>query len=265
MRQSIRRTAQKSSVSGAREPASLLVVRRGSLGLELIEALLRDPRLEPFVVDELTQEWLGFANRSAGIVVATSEDPLSALVYALTAGVRVPVVVAASAPFKGDFGDSESAGAAGCMALPIDTKSVDRLLELFERRGATPMVDGDLRLLLDPVARVARYRKRSVRLTQREIAMLHCLISHRGRPVSFKDLYGYVWETPAASREVEQLLAVNVFRIRHKLATLGLRGMLRNVRGFGYALVQSEPRRAGVAATLAPHADDGSDLLSENE
>lgn len=245
-----------------REPIPLPVVRRGSFAVDLVDALLQDPRLEPFVVDELTPKWLGFANRSRGIVVATSEEPLSAFVYAVTAGVRAPIVVAAPEAFSIHFRDTERAGAAGCISLPIDKKSVDWLLDLLERRGATSMVDSDLRLLLDPVARVARHRKRSVRLTQREIAILHCLISHRGRPVSSKELYRYVWEKSAARRNAEQTVTVNVHRLRRKLVTLGLKGVLRNVRGFGYALGHHDQRRA---RTLAPLAADptGGVLRSE--
>jgi hypothetical protein len=228
------------AVSGVSSPLPLLVVRRGDVVMDSVAAAYHDPRLEVITVGELTSEWVSFANRTSLVLVASLNEPLAGLLYALTAGIHVPVLVAAPRHFSSTFPLVRKAGGAGCLSLPLTRQSVDRLVSSISAVNNPSVVGTGLRLLLDPVARTARYRGHAVRLTQREFALLHCLSAHVGHAVAIEDLHRYVWGDSSVSGQ--QILAVYVCQLRAKLACLGLRGSLKTVRGFGYTLLRPSER-----------------------
>ena len=86
------------------------------------------------------------------------------------------------------------------------------------------------------MARVARFRDRSVRLSQREFAVLHCLCAHDGRPVDADELLRVVWGNAGTSGRPRQILDVYVCQLRKKLGGLGIENSITTVRRFGYAL-----------------------------
>lgn len=219
-----------------RDPLPLLVVRRGPIGSTGLALLQHDSRIQMHAIDELSAEWIGFADRMSGVLVATHRDPLAGLLYALSAGVRVPIVVAARSQYRYAFRDVVRAGAACCITLPIRPASVDLLMTCLRRQGVQAQVDAGSRLLLDPVARLVRCQSMQVRLTQREFALLHCLSGRQGQPVACDELHRYVWGGALESRKTQQIVAVYVLQLRRKLAQLGLGSMIVTVRGFGYAL-----------------------------
>ena len=225
-------------------PEPLLVVTRGSFDMALLAGLSADPRVEMFRAPDLTGEWIGFAERTAAIIVATEGDPWDALVYATSASVSAPIVVAMPAARKPEKKELLAAGAAGVMLLPVDTDDVDLLLHVAGPRTLPSVVNPVLRLLLDPIGLTARYQNRSVRLTHREFAMLHVLNEHFGNPVSVQHLFDYVWGGRAFhSVSSQQAVATWAYELRRKLKQLGLAKSLVNVRKFGYALKAPEPKR----------------------
>jgi DNA-binding response OmpR family regulator len=218
-----------------------------------LAALHADLRVELFVTEELTPDWISFARRVAGTLVATEGDPLSALGYAVTAGMTGPIVVAMARRYRTDCSDLIAAGAIACVTMPIAKADVDRMLPLLSAHAAPARMDSTLRLLLDPISRVVRFREKCVRLSQREFAVLHCLSSHGGRPVSAEELLTDVWggaaggrgsggggrgDTRSAERS-RQILDVYIFQLRKKLEQIGLRGAISTVRAFGYSLGQT--------------------------
>lgn len=219
------------------DPIPILLVRHGPVSMRLLGALQDDHRFELFVVDELTSEWIPFAQRVAAVLVATAHAPLAGMLYVLTAGVTAPIVVAVPARFSKQCDDAKSAGAIACIVMPIKRADIDRLVRTLIVRAGTTRVDSTLRLLLDPIGRVVRYRHKSVRLSQREFAVLHCLSSRSGRPVAADELLRYVWSEVPGHDQSRRILDVYVFHLRKKLERLGLKGAIATVRGFGYALV----------------------------
>ncbi len=225
-------------------PEPLLVVTRGPFDMALLDALCADPRVELFTAPELTREWIGLAERVAAVIVATEGDPWDALVYASSASVTAPIIVAMPAARKPEKKDLIAAGAAGCLLLPVDKDDVDLLLNVASPRPRHSIVNPVLRLLLDPVGLTARYQDRSVHLTHREFAMLHVLNDHFGKPVSVQHLFDYVWgDRPRLSASSQQAVATWAYELRRKLKQLGLMKSLVNVRKFGYALKAPEPKR----------------------
>lgn len=203
--------------------------------MRALGALERDPRVELFIANELTPDWASFARRAAGVVVVTEHDPFSALGYVVTAELGCPVVVAMSRRFLADCKDLVAAGAAACVTTPFTQADVDRVIPIITLYAGPARIDSTLRLLLDPISRVVRYRDKVVRLSLREFALLHCLSAQHGRPVPAEALMTYVWGD-SDLRDGRKILDVYIFQLRKKLKGLGLGGAISTLRGFGYSL-----------------------------
>lgn len=216
----------------------MLVLRRGHVSARSIAALHKDPRLELFVADEMNADSISFAQRVAGVIIATDGDPLSALAYVVTAGVSGPFVVIMNSRYAAERPVVLQAGAIACFTAPMTIGTVGRLIPMFEKKSGVAHIDSALHLVLDPIGRVVRYQDRIVRLSQREFAVLHCLSAQRGRPVGAEELMTVVWGDTLAGARPRQILDVYVCQLRKKLHQLGLDGVISTVRRFGYALGQ---------------------------
>ena len=215
---------------------SLLVLRHGVVGGKHFAALRADPRLALIEPDAWTPDVLDLAHRVTATIVATTGEPLRALAYAVTAGITGNLVMASAARHRRARGVLLEAGAIAAVTMPIDAAQVEALLLLLDARPSLARTDPTLRLTLDPVARVARFRDRSVHLSQREFAVLHCLSSHDGRPVDADELLRVVWGSSETRGRPRQILDVYVCQLRKKLGALGLENSIATVRRFGYAL-----------------------------
>lgn len=220
------------------DPLPILLLRRGNVNLRLLGALQNDSRVELFVTNALTAEWVAFAHKTTAIVVATNEDPVAALAYVATAGINTPIVIAMDRRYAGDGADLRKAGAFACLTMPLEEADLTRIVRELTKRIGPARVDGTLRLLLDPIGLVARFHDRVVHLSQREFAVLHCLSTHGGRPVAADELLTYVWGDSSSKDKSRQILDVYIFQLRKKLDRIGLKGAIITVRGFGYSLSQ---------------------------
>jgi DNA-binding response OmpR family regulator len=221
------------------DPLAVLVVRRGPQSLRGLSALEQDPRVELFVTDELTPERVAFARRVSAVIAVTESDPFDALAYIVTAGLTCPIVVAMSRRFKAECSALVAAGATTCITMPIKPSDVDALIPKIAAHAAPARMEGSLRLLLDPISRVVRYRDKVARLTLREYALLHCLSEQHGWPVPAEKLMAYVWGDSELRDSSRKILDVYIFQLRKKLGRLGLTDAISTVRGFGYTLGQS--------------------------
>jgi len=236
-------TTEAGASSPPPQPLPIVLLRRGAVSPRALGTLHTDVRVEVLVTDELTAEWCALAHRVAGLVVVTQDDPLDAFVYAVTAQVRAPIVVGMAKRHQHDQKDLMAAGAAACVTLPFTRSDVDKLIPVLRERAGLARIDPTLRLLLDPIARIARYQDHVVKLSQREFAVLHYLSSRHGRAVAADELLNHVWcndgdgsgGSPPKSR---QILDVYIHSLRKKLDAVGLRGAIATVRMYGYALVQ---------------------------
>ena len=226
------------------EPVPVLLLRRGPVAMRLLTALHEDRRFELLVTNELTPEWRSLAQRVAGILVATEGDPVSALGYDVTGGISGPIVILTTRQHRNDCEDVLTAGATACVIMPITTKELDRMIPLLRNGASSSRIDSTLRLFLDPIGRVVRYHDKHVQLSQREFAVLHCLSSHRGRPVSAEAVLTSVWGDAPSADHTRQILDVYIFQLRKKLDRIGLKGAISTVREFGYALVHVSAQRS---------------------
>jgi two-component system OmpR family response regulator len=105
-----------------------------------------------------------------------------------------------------------------------------RVRALGRREEATELRIGDLRLLL--ARRLAFVRDEPLELTPTEFALLSTLVRAQGRTVSRTELLREVW-----SYEFDpgtNLVEVHVNRLRRKLESHGVPGLIRTVRSQGY-------------------------------
>lgn len=219
----------------------LLVVCRGSGGGDggdaaLLEPLRDDPRFELFVTEELTKTWVAFAQRvAAGVMLFAPDDPLGALVYARTAGIEGTILVCVDSPRRRECRELESVGGATCVSLPFAESARAKIVTALSGGRGAASVEPTLRLLFDPIGRVVRYRDQTMRLSQREFALLHCLAQHGGRPVRADQILSYVWEGAPTVRS-RQIVDVYVCQLRRKLERIGLANRIKTLRGYGYTL-----------------------------
>ena len=212
----------------------VLVLRHGGVTKKGLAKLERDARVGLLETREPTSDWVALGRRVAGTLVVTDQDPMRALTFAITAGIREPIAVAMRKRYRTQSRDLLKAGASACMTLPLETADVTRLVKLLRPAPAVARMDGTLRLLLDPITRVVRYRNKPVQLSQREFTVLHCLSSHQGKPVSADDVLRYVWAGDASASR--QILDVYICHLRRKLSRVGLKDAITTWRGFGYSL-----------------------------
>jgi DNA-binding response OmpR family regulator len=217
-------------------PLAVVVLRRAVTGDRFLGALRTDPRIELVPADERKTNWISGAQRASALLVATASDPISALLFAVTAGVTTPIIVAAPRRALGDKRDVIEAGAAALLATPISKADVTRLVKLLTKRAGGLSVDGALHLVLDPIGRVVRLHDKSVRLSQREFAVLHCLTTRGGRPVSAYDVMAYVWGERSERKKTREILDVYIHSVRRKLKRIGLGNAIQTVRGYGYSI-----------------------------
>lgn len=225
------------------EPIPVLALLRAPASERALGALREDPRVEVILADDRRTTWVSCAQRAAAVVVVTNADPLSAFLYVVTAGVTRPVVVAAPRRFAPDRRIVLRAGAVACCATPLTRTDVGRLVRLAGPSTGGMRADGALHLVLDPIGRLVRLQARSVRLSQREFAILHFLSTRHGRPVSANDILRYVWGDARGRQKTREILEVYIFALRRKLRRLGLRNAIHTVRGYGYALAPAPADR----------------------
>jgi len=217
-------------------PLCLLLLTFEPTDEKLLSSLFENPRLEVFRVSSLGPEWTAFAQRASAVIVVSNGDPFAALLYALSAGIDTPIVIAAPIGHMPLGDDLIAAGAFRCLNLPASRHEIEALTRVLRTRSGNHNVDSKLRFVLDPVGRTMRLRMKKVHLSEREFAILDFLSRRTGTPVAADALVKYVWSESHRSDRAKRALDVHVCNLRKKLAELGLDGTITTLRGFGYVL-----------------------------
>jgi DNA-binding response OmpR family regulator len=117
-----------------------------------------------------------------------------------------------------------------------------RIRALF-RRGrpseALRLKTADLEL--DLVTRRAARGNRSLDLTPREFDLLEYLLRHQGHLVSREMLAHEVWKEPRRATPLDNVIDVQMTRLRKKVDTDAGERLIHTVRGVGFVLRQGEP------------------------
>lgn len=133
-------------------------------------------------------------------------------------------------------------------ALPTSARIEEieqRALRLAAALEAVPRRRSHGPLELDLVLRDGLVGSRRLGLHPREFSLLWRLARHPGRPVSADDLIAEVWQMNF--RPETNSLAVHVCRLRAKLASAGLPGIVSTTIDGGYALTSPEEPRSALA------------------
>lgn len=224
----------------------LAVVSDSALG-QRVEEVLRIIGAAYLLTQDIAPEHITFAHRlGKAVILAGVSDPLALLAYLRLAGVDLPVVVLGNGGDRNVERQLLAGGAAACGPLP---RSQAELLSAL-----TAALDGALHgseppshdVALDPVGLTVRWRGNTAKLTRREFALLHGLVSRAGTPVSIARLQAHAWGEALPQQSASQIVTVYVHQIRRKLRSLGLADGIVTVRNFGYVFVP--PGRERIAA-----------------
>lgn len=115
------------------------------------------------------------------------------------------------------------------------------LLRRRELRQGGPRRIGAL--VVDPHERCARYDGRRLALSRIEFALLHHLAADATRVATKQELLRDVWGYRSFGRT--RTVDAHACRLRNRLAAAGAPGMVVNVRGVGYRLLDSVPAAQG--------------------
>jgi DNA-binding response OmpR family regulator len=96
-------------------------------------------------------------------------------------------------------------------------------------------------LELDVVARRASRADRLLDLTVREFELLEYLLRHQGHLVSREMLAREVWKEPRRATPLDNVIDVQIARLRKKVDTEGTTRLIHTVRGVGFILREGEP------------------------
>lgn len=158
-------------------------------------------------------------------------------------GLRVPVLMLTARTDVSSRVQGLDAGADDYLGKPFALSELRARLRALLRRGSDPLRERVLRrgaLSVDFGRRRAWLLDREVPLTRREVDVLERLAWAQGHAVSREDLLEELWGE--ASSEAGASLEVIVARLRRKLEQGQKEGLIRTVRGYGYALAEGPPK-----------------------
>jgi DNA-binding response OmpR family regulator len=96
-------------------------------------------------------------------------------------------------------------------------------------------------LELDLVSRRVARGDRAVDLTGREFELLEYLLRHQGHLVSREMLARDVWKEPRRATPLDNVIDVQMTRLRRKIDVDGAARLIHTVRGVGFVLREGEP------------------------
>ena len=156
---------------------------------------------------------------------------------------ETPVLVLSARHEVGTRVECLDLGADDCMGKPFSLAELKaRCRALLRRRGQGANLvlrHGDLEL--HRVEHTVRRGGEDVALTRTEYALLECLMLRRGQAVSRAELLAEVWKESAENGT--NIVDVYVNYLRKKLGEEGSMPLIQTVRGLGYAIGMTGPRR----------------------
>lgn len=124
-------------------------------------------------------------------------------------------------------------------ALPELLARVRALLRRGRPTGIPRFRAGDLEL--DVMARRVTRAGRVLEVTSREFELLEYLLRHQGHVVSREMLAQDVWKEPRRATPIDNVIDVQLARLRRKIDLDGHQRLIHTVRGVGFVLREGEP------------------------
>jgi|SRR6267143_162711 DNA-binding response OmpR family regulator len=134
-------------------------------------------------------------------------------------------------------------GADDYLVKPFAVPELLARIRALLRRGrpseALRFKAGDLEL--DLVSRRAARGDRTLDLTVREFELLEYLLRHQGHMVSREMLARDVWREPRRATPLDNVIDVQIARLRRKVDAEGGQRLIHTIRGVGFVLKEGEP------------------------
>lgn len=124
-------------------------------------------------------------------------------------------------------------------ALPELLARIRALLRRGRPADILRLKAGDLEV--DLVARRASRGTRTLDLTTREFELLEYLLRHQGHVVSREMLAHGVWNEPRRATPIDNVIDVQMTRLRRKVDREGDVRLIHTIRGVGFTLRDTEP------------------------
>ena len=154
---------------------------------------------------------------------------------------KTPVLVLTVRDREADKVAALDSGADDYLTKPFGTEELLARLRAVQRRAPEAQeeptfVSGDL--VVDLASRTVTVKKKEVRLTATEYALLRELVRHAGKVVMHAQLLRAVWGPNAEGQS--QYLRVYITHLRKKLETTTSGKLIQTEPGIGYRLLASE-------------------------
>ena len=157
--------------------------------------------------------------------------------------VHTPVLVLTARDSVDDRVRGLDLGADDYLIKPFALPELLARIRVLLRRGRPSDVlrlkAGDLDM--DLIARRATRGARTLDLTSREFELLEYLLRYQGHVVSREMLAHDVWKEPRRATPIDNVIDVQMTRLRRKVDTDGEARLIHTVRGVGFMLRRSEP------------------------
>jgi DNA-binding response OmpR family regulator len=152
--------------------------------------------------------------------------------------ILTPVLILTSNSSVEDRVTALDAGADDFLLKPFSIAELSARLRAILRRGSSAVASefelADLQVSLD--TRTASRAGTSLQLTLREFDLLVYLLQNRGKTVSREMLARDVWHETARFTPIDNVIDVQITRLRRKLDDPFPRKLLKTVRGVGFIL-----------------------------
>jgi two-component system, OmpR family, copper resistance phosphate regulon response regulator CusR len=168
---------------------------------------------------------------------------LEVLKAARAGGITTPVIAVTARDALEDRVEGLDCGADDYLVKPFAfTELLARIRALLRRgRSTNPLRlrSGDLEM--DLVTRRVARRGRPVELTAREFELLEYLMRHDSHVVSREMLGRDVWKETARSITLDNVIDVQIARLRRKIDSDHAVKLIHTIRGIGFMLSEQEP------------------------
>jgi two-component system, OmpR family, copper resistance phosphate regulon response regulator CusR len=153
-------------------------------------------------------------------------------------GIKTPVLLLTSKDAVEDRVRGLDSGADDYLVKPFAFPELLARIRVLLRRGKPDVAQrfqlADLEI--DPARRSVRRRGQALDLTAREFELLQYLFMHKGRVVSREMLARDVWQETARQTPLDNVIDVQMARLRRKIDGQFDPKLLHTVRGVGFVL-----------------------------
>ena len=151
---------------------------------------------------------------------------------------KVPVIFISSAADNMNIVTAINMGGDDFIAKPFDLAVLNAKVQAMLRRSYDFVGSGKLLtagdVMLDIGSGKISCRGEQTELSRNELKIMQMLMENRGSVVSRDQLMNRLWESDEFVDE--NTLAVNIARLRKKLAGVGAEGLIHTRKGLGYAI-----------------------------